>query len=79
MAVHATRARHVAGLFALWVTMNYDVIARLYRIERRARQWVRVMVLNVALSAVLTVILVVVFDEGALGLLIGNFAATAVL
>ncbi|MFN8186633.1 MAG: lipopolysaccharide biosynthesis protein [Gaiellales bacterium] len=69
----------VAGLFALWVTMNYDVIARLYRIERRAGQWVRVMVLNVALSAVLTVTLVVVFDEGALGLLVGNFAATAVL
>ncbi len=68
-----------AGLFALWVTMNYDVIARIYRIERRAGQWVRVMLLNVCVSAVLTVLLVVVFDEGALGLILGNFAATAVL
>lgn len=69
----------VAGLFALWVTMNYDVIARIYRIERRARQWVRVMVANVSLTAALTVVLVVVFDQGALGLLVGNFAATAAL
>ena len=30
----------LAGLFGLWISMNYDVMARVYRIERRARAWV---------------------------------------
>lgn len=72
-----SRGVAAAGLLGLWVTMNYDVIARIYRIERRARRWVQVMVLNVALTAVVTVILVVWLDQGAAGLLVGNFAATA--
>lgn len=71
-----SRGVAAAGLLGVWVTMNYDVIARIYRIERRARQWVQMMVLNVALSAALTVTLVVAFDTGAVGLLVGNFAAT---
>lgn len=74
-----SRGMAAVGLFGLWVTMNYDVIARVYRIERRARQWVRVMLVNASLTAVLTALLVVVFDQGAVGLLVGNFAATAVL
>jgi O-antigen/teichoic acid export membrane protein len=68
-----------AGLLGVWVTMNYDVVARIYRIERRARAWVAAMLVNVALSAALTVYLVVVRDEGAAGLLVGNFAATGVV
>ena len=34
---------------------------------------------NVAMTSVLTVVLVVWFDNGALGLLIGNFTGTAIL
>ena len=37
-----------AGLFGLWISMNYDVMARVYRIERRARAWVLYTLLNVA-------------------------------
>jgi O-antigen/teichoic acid export membrane protein len=59
--------------------MNYDVMARVYRIERRARAWVQYTLLNVVLTAVLTVVLVVWFDTGALGLLIGNFTGTAIV
>ena len=68
-----------AGLFGLWISMNYDVMARVYRIERRARAWVQFTLLNVVLTAVLTVVLVVWFDTGALGLLIGNFTGTAIV
>ena len=68
-----------AGLFGLWISMNYDVMARVYRIERRARAWVQYTLLNVVLTAVLTVVLVVWFDTGALGLLIGNFTGTAIV
>ncbi len=66
----------VAGLFGLWVSMNYDVLSRIYRIERRAKTWVQFSILNVALTIVLTLFLVVVLDEGAMGLLVGNFGGT---
>jgi O-antigen/teichoic acid export membrane protein len=65
-----------AGLLGLWVTMNFDVMSRIYRIERRAGAFVRYTLLNVAVTAVLTVVLVTVFDQGAVGLLAGNFAGT---
>ena len=69
----------VAGLFGVWITMNYDVMSRIYRIERRARAWVMYSLLNVALTTVLTLVLVVWLDEGALGLLVGNFTGTALV
>ena len=69
----------LAGLFGLWISMNYDVMARVYRIERRARSWVRFTLLNILLTTILTLLLVVVFDQGALGLLIGNFTGTALV
>ena len=69
----------LAGLFGLWISMNYDVMARVYRIERRATAWVRFTLLNVLLTTVLTLLLVLVFDQGALGLLVGNFTGTALV
>jgi O-antigen/teichoic acid export membrane protein len=64
------------GILGLWITMNYDVLARLYRIERRASAFVAYQLTNVAITVVLTVVLVVVLDKGAVGLLLGNFAGT---
>jgi len=69
----------VAGLFGMWVTMNYDTYSRVYRVERRARHWVAFSLLNVAVTIVLTLILVLPLDMGALGLLLGNFTGTAVV
>jgi O-antigen/teichoic acid export membrane protein len=57
--------------------MNYDVYSRVYRVERRARQWVVYSLLNVAVTIVLTLIFVLPLDMGAFGLLLGNFAGTA--
>jgi O-antigen/teichoic acid export membrane protein len=64
------------GVVGLWITMNYDVLARLYRIERRASAFVAFQLTNVAVTVILTVVLVVVLDKGAVGLLLGNFAGT---
>jgi O-antigen/teichoic acid export membrane protein len=69
----------VIGLFGLWVTMNYDVYARVYRVERRARQWVVFSLLNVAITVVLTLIFVLPLDMGATGLLLGNFTGTGIV
>ena len=67
----------IAGVAGLWIVMNYDVLARVYRIERRPKAFVAFQLANVAVSVVLTIVLVVVLDYGAVGLLVGNFAGTA--
>ncbi|MDX6548877.1 MAG: hypothetical protein QOG33_2427 [Gaiellales bacterium] len=74
-----SRAVVLAGLVGLWVTMNYDVVARIYRIERRARSFVVFTLLNLGITVVLTLILVVGFGQKALGLMIGNFAGSVIV
>jgi O-antigen/teichoic acid export membrane protein len=69
----------LAGLLGLWISMNYDVMGRVYRIQRRASAWMKLTFLNVILTIVLTLLLVVVFRQGALGLLVGNFTGTALV
>lgn len=66
----------LAGVLGLWIVMNYDVLARVYRVERRAKEFVAFQLANVAITVALTVILVVVFDYGAIGLILGNFIGT---
>ena len=74
-----SRSVAAIGLVGLWVTMNYDVVARIYRIERRAREFVVYTLVNVAVTVVLTLYLVVVRDEGAVGLMIGNFGGSVLV
>jgi O-antigen/teichoic acid export membrane protein len=69
----------LAGVLGLWITMNYDVLARIYRVERRASAFVAFQLANVAITVVLTILLVVVLDYGALGLLLGNFIGTGAI
>jgi O-antigen/teichoic acid export membrane protein len=69
----------LVGVVGLWVTMNYDVIARIYRIERRARSFVAFTLLNVAITVVLTLVLVVGYNKNAIGLMIGNFAGSVLV
>ena len=78
-ALQVSETLAVAGVAGLWVVMNYDVLARVYRIERRPKAFVAFQLANVAITVVLTILLVVVYDYGAVGLLVGNFAGTAVV
>ena len=66
----------VAGL---WVFTNYELLMALFRLDERARAYFAASIANVLLTVMLTVWLVVGEDEGARGLLVGNFAATAVI
>jgi O-antigen/teichoic acid export membrane protein len=68
-----------AGVLGIWVVMNYDVLSRYYRIQRRAKAFVAFQLANVAITIVLTLLLVVVWDYGAAGLLAGNFTGTAIV
>ncbi|MDQ3859188.1 MAG: lipopolysaccharide biosynthesis protein [Actinomycetota bacterium] len=74
--LHVGEGAAAAGVLGVWVTMNYDVLARLYRIQRRTRAFVGFQLANVAITIALTLVLVVALDQGAVGLLVGTFAGT---
>jgi O-antigen/teichoic acid export membrane protein len=64
------------GLTGLWVTMNFDVLTGIYRIERRPTAYVLYSFVNLAVTVVLTLVLVIPLGLQASGLLIGNFSGT---
>ena len=68
------------AILGLWSFTNLELAYALLRVEERARPYLIASIANVALTVGLTVWLVVFRDDGARGLLLGNFAAsTAVL
>ena len=68
-----------AAALGLWAFTNLELAYALLRVEERAREYAVAALVNVALTVGLTVWLVVLRDEGALGLLVGNFGASAVV
>lgn len=77
--LHVSEGAATVGVLGVWVSMNYDVLARLYRIQRLARAFVAFQLANVAITIALTLVLVVVLDQGAVGLLLGTFVGTGVV
>src|SRR5215207_7688770 len=61
----------------LWVLTLWEFMLTLFRLEERARAFFVTTILNVVAAIALTVILVVVLDEGARGLLLGSYATGA--
>src|SRR4051794_6743962 len=68
-----------AGALGLWAFTNLELAYALLRVEERARAFAIASLANVALTVVLTVLLVVIEDQGALGLVLGNYAASALV
>ncbi len=68
-----------AAALGLWAFTNLELAYALLRVEERARAFAIASLANVALTVVLTVWLVVFADQGALGLVLGNYAASAVV
>lgn len=66
-----------AAALGLWAFTNLELANALLRVDERARAFLTASLANVLLTVSLTLWLVVVRDEGALGLLLGNFAASA--
>jgi len=58
----------------LWVLTMWEFMLTLFRLEERARAFFVTTILNVVAAIALTVVLVVGFDEGARGLLVGSYA-----
>ncbi|MGH2978110.1 MAG: lipopolysaccharide biosynthesis protein [Solirubrobacterales bacterium] len=63
----------------LWVFTLYELMMALFRLDERARPYFVASIANVLITIALTVWLVVVEDEGARGLLFGNFGGSALV
>jgi O-antigen/teichoic acid export membrane protein len=63
----------------LWIFTNYELLMALFRLDERARAYFAASLANVLLTVVLTVWLVVVEEERARGLLLGNFGGSAAI
>ena len=71
---HANAVR--AALVLLWAQMNYEQLTSLFRVEERSVSYVAATLANVVITVGATILLVAVWDKGALGVLIGNFTGT---
>jgi O-antigen/teichoic acid export membrane protein len=67
------------GLLGLWSFTNLEVAYALLRVEERRREYVIAGVGNVLLTVALTATLVVGFDGGARGYVLGNYGASTVV
>jgi O-antigen/teichoic acid export membrane protein len=64
---------------ALWAQMNYEQLTSLFRVEERSTAFVAASLTNVLLTIGATVWLVVLAEQGPLGVIVGNFAGTLVV
>jgi O-antigen/teichoic acid export membrane protein len=62
----------------LWVLTMWEFMLTLFRLEERARAFFLTTILNVLAAITLTAVLVVGFEEGARGLLLGSYAVGGV-
>jgi O-antigen/teichoic acid export membrane protein len=69
----------IAAFIGLWAAMNYEQMTSLFRVEQRSGSYVVATLSNVAITIAATVLLVVVFDKGPLGVLVGNFTGTLIV
>src|SRR5215210_5493784 len=65
-----------AGFVGIWAQMNYEQLTSLFRAEERSTAFVLASLANIALTIGATILLVVVWEQGALGVIVGNFTGT---
>jgi O-antigen/teichoic acid export membrane protein len=67
------------AVLGLWAFTNLEMAYAQLRVEERSRTYIYASGANVLLTVALTVVLVVFAEQGARGLLLGNFGASAVI
>lgn len=65
-----------AGFVGIWAQMNYEQLTSLFRVEERSTAFVLASLANIAVTIGATILLVVVWEQGALGVIVGNFTGT---
>src|SRR3954454_19974241 len=69
----------IATAVLLWANVNYAQMTNLFRAEQRSVAFSIATLANIAITVPLTVILVVIYKEGPLGIIVGNLSGTLVL
>jgi O-antigen/teichoic acid export membrane protein len=67
------------AVLGLWAFTNLELAYAQLRVDERARAYLAASMCNVGLTVAFTVALVVLADQGARGLLLGNFGASALV
>jgi O-antigen/teichoic acid export membrane protein len=65
-----------AAFVGIWAQMNYEQLTAVFRIEERSGLFVLASLANIAVTVGASLLLIVVWDQGALGLIVGNFTGT---
>ena len=68
-----------AGAVGLLAQMVYEQQTALFRVEERSTAFVLASLANIAITIGATVLLVVAWEQGALGVIVGNFTGTLVV
>src|SRR5207344_3614682 len=65
-----------ASFVGLWAGMNYEQLTSLFRVEERSVAFVSASLVNIFVTVGATLLLVVAFDAGPIGVIVGNFTGT---
>ncbi|MEX0674335.1 MAG: lipopolysaccharide biosynthesis protein [Gaiellaceae bacterium] len=65
-----------AAFVGLWAAMNYEQMTSMFRVEKRSGAYVVATLANLTVTVTATVLLVVVYEQGPLGVIVGNFTGT---
>jgi O-antigen/teichoic acid export membrane protein len=69
----------MAAFVGLWAGMNYEQLTSLFRVEERSVAFVSASLANIFLTIGATLLLVVAFDKGPIGVIVGNFTGTLIV
>src|SRR6202042_3916790 len=67
------------AILGMWAFTNLEMAYAQLRVDERARAYIVASGANVAMTVIFTIALVVFADQGARGLLLGNFGASALV
>jgi O-antigen/teichoic acid export membrane protein len=74
---HADLVR--AAFVGLWAHVNYEQLTSLFRVEQRSIAYLIATLINLGLTVGATLLLVVVLDQGPIGVIVGNFTGTLIV
>jgi O-antigen/teichoic acid export membrane protein len=74
---HADLVR--AAFVGLWAHINYEQMTSLFRVEQRSTAYLIATLVNLGLTVAATLLLVVVWEQGPIGVIVGNFTGTLVV
>ena len=73
-ASHADLVR--AAFVGLWANVNYEQLTSLFRVEQRSVAYLIATLINLTVTVGATLLLVVAWDVGPIGVIVGNFTGT---